>query len=338
MSKEPIIIANWRGNVGEISEAKNIIKDIHKEFSSLLNYRNKLSKKKPKKKDLSFYLSLPSPFIYPIQNFVKENKNFKNITVGAQNFDEIEKTNKNAKTTFSQIKSVGAKFILLNNDGCGEEYFKKFSSQDFQDLKKKENNLEIFKKNEENKIKSNILLERLNNISKKIKENKEDPNKEKDFLENTKNDYFNENKKHYEKNINLLEEKIKISLLNKIKVVLIIKIEDINELIFFIERVIKNIHYNLFENFIICYKPLESSIEINNLDIANCQEKVILIRRTVANMFGIDNAKKIKIIYSGRINEKNVLEIIEDGKVDGVLIDEESTYSKQFAKILIQTA
>lgn len=336
-SKSPIIIANWRGNVSDLNEAKNILKNIDKEYSLLLKAKNKALKRKPVKKDLSFYLSLPSLFIYPMQAFIKENKTLKNIIVGAQNFDEIEKTNKNAKTTFSQIKSVGAKFVLLNDEYNNIENnqnnkYKEIIEKEEINVKKSNN------KNNTDNTANSILLERLNNVSKKFED--------KEKIQNIKNDIdlnLNDEEKEVLKKINIkelqnLEEKVKISLSNNMLTILVIQKleEDLNLLIDFIKKIIKNIHYNLFNNLIICYETEKSLINIDQTDIEDCQEKVIAIRRTIANMFGIDNAKKVKMLFSGKIDETNIINILENGGVDGILLAEETIYPKSFAKILTE--
>jgi len=331
-SKAPVIIANWRGNVSDISEAKNILKSIDKEYSTLLKAKNKALKRKATKKDLSFYLSLPSPFIYPIQTFIKENKNLKNIIVGAQNFDEIEKTNKNNKITFSQIKSVGAKFVLLNDEYINTENI---------NLKKEtetpKKNEKVNDKENQNFI-NNILLQRLNSISRKVGE-KDIVNKlEKNEIQNMDDKTLL--KKMYERELQILEEKVKTSLSNNMTTILVLQNdkEDLDILIDFIGKIIKNIHYNLFNHLIICYETSRGMVNVDKIDIEDCQEKVIAIRRTIANMFGIDNAKKVRIVYGGRIDDTNILEILENGGVDGVLIDEESVYPKLFARILAEIA
>ena len=71
--KTPLIISNWKSNPKSLTEAKKILERLDKEFTFL-------QKKNKKRKNLSFLLSLPSPFIYPITYFLKEkkNKNLKN--------------------------------------------------------------------------------------------------------------------------------------------------------------------------------------------------------------------------------------------------------------------
>src|SRR5574344_889871 len=107
MAIKPITIINWRGYVSDLKEAKNILKDLSKEYTDLARKKEIEQKRKPKKRYLDIYLSVPTSFIYPIQEFVKDKKNekLKKIIIGAQNFEEIDKTNKNNCVTFSQIKS-----------------------------------------------------------------------------------------------------------------------------------------------------------------------------------------------------------------------------------------
>lgn len=330
-SKTPIIIANWRGNVSDIVEAKNILKNIDKEYKNFLKAKNKALKRKPIKKDLSFYLSLPSPFIYPIQDFIKANKNLKNIIVGAQNFDEIEKTNKNNQITFSQIKSVGAKFVILNDEYINSEAAKpKLEAENTKPQNEKP-------KKEEKNTANSILLQRLNSISKKVPEINDE--KKAEESRETK-EQMTLLKKLYNKELQILEEKVKTSLTNNMTTVLVLQNteEDLDLLIDFVKKIIKNIHYNLFSNLIICYETPRGMINIDKIDIEDCQEKAIAIRRTIANMFGIDNAKKVRIVYGGRIDDTNIIEILENGGVDGVLLDEESVYPKFFAKILAEVS
>lgn len=326
-SKTPIIIANWRGFVSDLSEAKNILKNIDKEYKTLLKAKYKALKKKLPKKDLSFYLSIPSLFIYPLQEFIKSNKNLKNIIIGAQNFDEIERTNKNNKITFFQIKSVGAKFVLLNSDYINSEII--VPKKEEETIKSENIKSQHNKEMDKNKNTANsILLERLNNVSKKIIEENKIQEEERNYTY----------KKIDNKEIQILEGKVKTSLLNKMTTILILQNikEDLNFLIDFIKKIIKNIHYDLFNNLIICYETKNGIINVDGINIDDCQEKVIAIRRTIANMFGIDNAKKVRILYSGRIDDTNIKNILEHGGVDGVLLDEESVQPKIFAKLLTE--
>lgn len=324
--KTPIIIANWKGNILDLNEVKNKLKNIDKEYTIYSKKRAKEIKKKNIKKDLIFQLAIPSPLIYPIQEFVKENKNYKKLSVGAQNFDEIEKVNKNNVVTLSQVKSAGAKFVILNNEDTNKP--KKDDLPTSKVIHKKE---EV-----KNKITANdLLLSRLNSINKKTDKKLSIEEKPLEDEELKKIELF---EKIHESELQKLEEKVSHSLQNKFSTVLVIRdnSNDLNLLIEFIKRIIKNIHYNLFNNLIICYETDKGMDKVDRMEIEDCQEKTIAIRRTVANMFGIDNAKKIKIIYSGRINESNAREIMENGGIDGLMITGDSLIPKTFAQILVE--
>jgi triosephosphate isomerase len=53
-------------------------------------------------------------------------------------------------------------------------------------------------------------------------------------------------------------------------------------------------------------------------------------------MFGIDSAKKVKILYSGKIDEVIKKEILEEAGVDGVFIEDESLGEGKEARIIYE--
>lgn len=322
--KNSIVVINWRGNVSSLKEAKTLLKELLKEFELYSKRKNKESKKKPVKRELNFYLSVPSPFIYPLQEFLKEknSQKLKKITIGAQNFEDLDKTTKNNSTTLTQLQSIGAKFVILNNDyEINKNEIKKIEL--VADSPKKKNEID------------NIFIQRLKGVNKKQTKEEEIPHDlEERELEEERKAFL----KAKEKEMQKLEEKLRFSLEKKMKTVLVIKNnnDDLNLLISFVKRMIKNIHYNLFDNLFICYETGKNFLNMDRINLDDCQEKVIAIRRTIANIFGIDNAKKVKILYSGIINESNVQNILEEGAVDGVLINNEASSAKEMAKILVE--
>ena len=82
---------------------------------------------------------------------------------------------------------------------------------------------------------------------------------------------------------------------------------------------------------IIVYK-IEKNIELFDAD--NLKEKIILIRKTIANLYGLDNAKKVKIILSCEINGKYILNLLENTGFDGILIEDESLDEDFFGELL----
>ncbi len=329
--KNSIVVANWRGNISSIKEAKKTLKELSREFDLQLKAKEKLfPKKKQAKKDLKFYLSVPAPFIYPLQAFLKEKTNQKlnKIIIGAQNFEELDKTTKNNSITLTQLESVGAKFVILNSD-----------YEINSNINKK---IELISDGEEKEREDidNIFIQRLKSISKKTSHNIASVNTDQEKnLKDSEADEIRKNiLKAKERELQKLEEKLRFSLERKIKTVLVIKNnnDDLALLISFVKRMIKNIHYNLFDNLFICYETGKNFLHIDRINLDDCQEKVIAIRRTIANIFGIDNAKKVKILYSGVINASNVQNVLKEGSVDGVLINNEAFSPKELARILVE--
>lgn len=321
-NKNPLIILNWRDNVSTLNEIKDLLKEIHKEYLLAIKLKNKSLKKKPVQKDLALYIALPNPFIYPIQEYIKNNKIFKKILIGSQNFSSVEKQNKNNNITLAQIKNVGSKFVILNSD--------------FYTLNNNLDKVENKEKINENISAHNIILDRLNAVSKKFKDREIEIQNE-DLEISLENE--NLIKKRNSKELQSLSEKLNSALINKLKTIVILKdnSKNLQFIINIIKNLIKNLHYNLFDNLIIGYKDINQNFNnLGALNIENCQEKSIAIRRTIANLFGIDNAKKVKIIYEGGVDQSNIVDLLEQGGVDGVMLGEESLKPKFLARILTE--
>lgn len=65
-----------------------------------------------------------------------------------------------------------------------------------------------------------------------------------------------------------------------------------------------------------------------------CLEVSIHIRRVLTDLFGVDLAKKVKILYGGSVNTNDAMNFIEHAMVDGLLIGRTSIVPKDFSKIV----
>lgn len=65
-----------------------------------------------------------------------------------------------------------------------------------------------------------------------------------------------------------------------------------------------------------------------------CFEAIIMIRRTLATLLGIEYAKKILILYGGTVNKQNAADFIIEGSADGLLVGRSSLDEKEFSGIL----
>lgn len=89
-----------------------------------------------------------------------------------------------------------------------------------------------------------------------------------------------------------------------------------------------------FKNLIIAYEPIWA-IGGNSAATTNeCFEMVIAIRRTLVELVGMDNAKKVNILYGGTVNKDNAKEFVEEAGVDGLLIGRASQNVTDFFSII----
>ena len=60
----------------------------------------------------------------------------------------------------------------------------------------------------------------------------------------------------------------------------------------------------------------------------------IFIRKTLSDISSPEIAGNVRIIYGGSVNERNVLDFMENGGVDGVLPGKASLDAKKFIEII----
>lgn len=88
------------------------------------------------------------------------------------------------------------------------------------------------------------------------------------------------------------------------------------------------------DNLVIAYEPLWAIGAARPATAAQTLEVVIHIRRSLVELFGLENAKKIKVIYGGAVTSEGVAEFVREAGVDGVLVGRAATKGKDFAAIV----
>ncbi len=89
-----------------------------------------------------------------------------------------------------------------------------------------------------------------------------------------------------------------------------------------------------FKNLIIAYEPVWAIGGISPATTNECFEMVISIRRTLVELIGMDNAKKVSILYGGTVTKENAHSFIEEAGVDGLLIGRASQNVDDFYSII----
>lgn len=103
-----------------------------------------------------------------------------------------------------------------------------------------------------------------------------------------------------------------------------------------LEKCLKNINRAKIENVVVCYEPVWA-ISSNNPDHLPTANEImsarLLIKKFLVGKYGIKISEKVKIIYGGSVDAKNVKEVCVDPGMDGVLVGRESLTPYEFIKI-----
>ena len=103
-----------------------------------------------------------------------------------------------------------------------------------------------------------------------------------------------------------------------------------------LEETLAGISRNLISKIVVAYEPIwaiSSTVSRHDATSAESLEMAIFIRKILSDKFGPE-AKKIRIIYGGSVNEKDALEFLKNGGVDGLLPGRASLDAKKFAEII----
>jgi triosephosphate isomerase len=89
---------------------------------------------------------------------------------------------------------------------------------------------------------------------------------------------------------------------------------------------------------VIAYEPVWAIGTGKNADPEHAYKTMRLIRRVVAEMIGAGAARKVRILYGGSVNSKNVQQYVELPLCDGALVGGASLDADEFAHIVKITA
>jgi triosephosphate isomerase len=89
---------------------------------------------------------------------------------------------------------------------------------------------------------------------------------------------------------------------------------------------------------VIAYEPVWAIGTGKSADPEHAYKTMRLIRRVVAEMIGAGAARKVRILYGGSVNSKNVQAYVELPLCDGVLVGSASLDAEEFQHIIKVTA
>src|ERR1700674_4500387 len=89
---------------------------------------------------------------------------------------------------------------------------------------------------------------------------------------------------------------------------------------------------------VVAYEPVWAIGTGKNADPEHAYKTMRLIRRVVGEMIGAGAARKVRILYGGSVNSKNVQQYVELPLCDGALVGGASLVADEFAHIVKITA
>jgi triosephosphate isomerase (TIM) len=100
-----------------------------------------------------------------------------------------------------------------------------------------------------------------------------------------------------------------------------------------IENAFKKISRSKIEDIIVAYEPVWA-VGTDIVPTSNeIMEAKVLIKKTLANIFGVKYAEKVQIIYGGSVSSQTAYEVCVQPGMDGVLVGRESLTPHEFVKI-----
>ena len=103
-----------------------------------------------------------------------------------------------------------------------------------------------------------------------------------------------------------------------------------------LEECLDGVKKTLISKVIIAYEPIWAiSTTVNRRDAtpADSREMAIFIRKILSDKFGSE-ASNVRVIYGGSVNERDALEFLKDGGVDGLLPGRASLDARKFVEII----
>ncbi|KKQ46535.1 MAG: Triosephosphate isomerase [Candidatus Yanofskybacteria bacterium GW2011_GWC2_37_9] len=103
-----------------------------------------------------------------------------------------------------------------------------------------------------------------------------------------------------------------------------------------LEECLNGVKKTFASKIIIAYEPIwaiSSTLNRHDATSADSREMAIFIRKVLYDKFGAE-ASRIRIIYGGSVNEKDALDFLNNGGVDGLLSGRASLNAKKFAEII----
>lgn len=85
---------------------------------------------------------------------------------------------------------------------------------------------------------------------------------------------------------------------------------------------------------VVAYEPIWAIGAKEAMDPGVVQEMTIFVRKVLADLYGQDESSAVRVLYGGAVNFRNAGDIVDKGRVDGLLVGRESVNPPGFAELL----
>ena len=100
------------------------------------------------------------------------------------------------------------------------------------------------------------------------------------------------------------------------------------------KKSLANIPEHAVKNIILAYEPVWAIGAKEAMAPEQIHEMSIFVKKIFADVFGQQAAMKVKVLYGGSVNSRNAADIMNMGRVDGLLVGRESVNMPGFAELL----
>ena len=108
-----------------------------------------------------------------------------------------------------------------------------------------------------------------------------------------------------------------------------------------LQKGLKGVQKKFLKNLIVAYEPIWA-ISTSPGAIADNPDNAfrikIYIKKIISDLYGRESAEKVKIIYGGSVDSKNIKSFLKDGGMDGALVGGASLKPEEFLKIIKEAA
>ena len=108
-----------------------------------------------------------------------------------------------------------------------------------------------------------------------------------------------------------------------------------------VKSILGDVRYAQTKGMVLTYEPewaISSNEDAQPATPQDCQNAIRFMRDTLADMFGMEVADGMPILYGGSVDSKNIASFMKDGEAQGALVGSASLDAKEFVALVKNAA